>query len=343
MALNVAFIGAGNRATKAHYPLARRLDKEGVVRLQAICDLNTERLNQAGDRFSVERRYTDYGRMLDDVELDAVYVIMPAQFSLQIVLDCLNAGKHVLVEKPPAMSAHDLETMAEAAERNGRVTTVCFQRRVAPVAQEVRRLILEQGPITMCIGEFHKNMLKSKGPSLGVSTLLDDVIHAVDFVRYMCGGEATEVHAFQDTFFTDWRNCYNGLIKFSTGAVGFVSGNRSSGARILRFEVHGKGIGAEIDMPNSARVWAGNGEPLVLTGEGLAGSANEQDYEGTLHIHREFVAAIAEGRQALTSFQECLGTMRLIESLEGGPYSAADRPVRKEAPVPPVPPVPVMA
>ena len=334
MALNVAFIGAGSRATKAHYPLATRLTKEGVVRLQAICDLNTKRLDQAGDKFGVERRYTDYHRMLDEVALDAVYVIMPPQFSLQIVLDCLNAGKHVLVEKPPAMSSSDLAQMAEAAERNRRVTTVCFQRRVAPVAQEVRRLILERGPITMCLGEFHKNHLDKNGPSLGVSTLLDDIIHAVDFVRYMCGGEATEVHAFQDAFFTDWRNCYNGLIRFSTGAVGIVSGNRSSGARILRFEVHGKGIGAEIDMPGSARVWMGNGEPLILTGAGLTHSATEQDYEGTLHIHREFVAAIVEGRQALTSFGECLGTMRLVEALEGGPYSAADRPTKVEARVP---------
>jgi predicted dehydrogenase len=333
MVLRVGFIGAGGRATSGHYPVVTRLDRDGVVRLQAICDLNVERLAAAGDRFGIERRYTDYHRMLADVDLDAVYVIMPPQFALPIVVDCLNAGKHVLVEKPPAMSARDLETMAAAAERNRRVTAVCFQRRVAPVAQEVRRLVLERGPITMCMGEFHKNMLNAKGPSLGVSTLLDDVIHAVDFVRYMCGGEATEVHAFRDAFFADWRNCYNGLIKFSTGAVGIVSGNRSSGARVLRFEVHGKGIGAEIDMPNSARVWTGKGDPLVLTGAVLTGASNVQDYEGTLHIHREFAAAIAEGRPALTSFQECLGTMRLIEALEGGPYSAADRPARAEVPV----------
>ncbi len=332
MALNVAFIGAGRRATSAHYPAVTRLAQEGVVHLEAICDLNAERLNDAGERFGVERRFTDYRRMLVEVDLDAVYIIMPPQYSLSIIIDCLNAGKHVLVEKPPAMNVPDMEAMVAAAERNERVTAVCFQRRVAPVAQAVRRLVLERGPITMCIGEFHKNMLNAKGPSLGVSTLLDDIIHAVDFVRYMCGGEAQEVHAFRDAFFADWRNCYNGLIKFTTGAVGIVSGNRSSGARILRFEVHGKGIGAEIEMPHRARIWAGKDEPLVLTGAELAQSENVQDYEGTLHIHREFAAAITEGRPALTSFQDCLGTMRLVEQLEGGPYSAADRPATAVTP-----------
>jgi hypothetical protein len=64
----------------------------------------------------------------------------------------------------------------------------------------------------------------------------------------------------------------------------------------------------------------------------LAKSQNAQDYEGTLHIHRELVAAIAEGRPALTSFRDCLGTMRLIEQLEGGPYSAAERPASAVTP-----------
>ena len=77
------------------------------------------------------------------------------------------------------------------------------------------------------------------------------------------------------------------------------------------------GIGAEIDMPYSARIWTDNGEPRVVTGAELVGSADEQDYEGTLHVHRDFAAAIAEGRQPLTSLQSCLGTLRLIEALEG--------------------------
>ena len=319
--LNVGFIGAGGRAMAGHYPAVARLHEQGVVRLRAICELNEDRLKKAGDRYGVADRYTDHHKMLAEAGLDAVYVIMQPQFVVPIVLDCVAAGKHVLVEKPPANSIGELETMLAAAERHNRVTAVCFQRRYAPVAQEVRRLILERGPVTMCIGEFHKNMLNAKGPSLGVSTLLDDIIHAADFVRYMCGGDAVETHAFQDRFFADWKNCYNGLVRFSSGAVGIISGNRSSGARVLRFEVHGRGIGAEIDMPNSARIWgvegAEPGKPLVITGAQLVGSDEELEYEGTLHVHRDFVESIAAGRQPLTSFRDCLGTMRLIEAMEG--------------------------
>ncbi|MBI2940733.1 MAG: hypothetical protein HYY04_09885 [Chloroflexi bacterium] len=122
----------------------------------------------------------------------------------------------------------------------------------------------------------------------------------------------------QDRFFVDWKNSYNALIRFSTGAVGVVTSNRASGARVLRFEVHARALGAYIDMPSRAEVWTDNGkEPLVLTGAALTGSANEQDYEGTLAAHRHFVECIRHNRQPLTSFQECLGTMRLVEQMEG--------------------------
>lgn len=315
--LNVGFIGAGRRASQAHYPAIARLED---VSLEAVCDLDIPRMSGIADRYSVPGRYTDYARMLAEADLDAVYIIMAPQFLLPIVLDCLAAGKHVFVEKPPAMNARDLETMVAAAERGGRLTAVCFQRRFARVAEEVRRLVLERGPVTLCQGEFHKNLLAKEGPDYGVSTLLGDIIHAVDFVRYMCDGEAVEVHAFQDRFFADWMNCYNALVRFSGGAVGIISGNRSSGGRLLRFTVHGRGIVADIDMPEGARVWRDNDrEPLVLTGAQLAGSADEQDYEGTLALHRHFVDCIKGNRQPLTSFQACLGTMRLVERMEGPP------------------------
>ncbi len=250
MTLNVAFIGAGSRATQAHYPLVTRLHKEGVVRLEAICDLNTERLAAAGEKFGVERRFTDYRHMLAETDLDAVYVIMPPHHSLQIVLDCLNAGKHVMVEKPPASSSKNLELMADAAERNKRVTAVGFQRRYSPIAQEIRRLVLERGPVTQCVGQFHKHLLGKSGPSEkmgGVSTLFEDVIHAVDFVRYMCGGEPVETHILRDRFFADWTTCYSALIRFSSGAVGALLANCTSAGRVQRFEVHGKGIGAALE------------------------------------------------------------------------------------------------
>jgi predicted dehydrogenase len=87
---------------------------------------------------------------------------------------------------------------------------------------------------------------------------------------------------------------------------------------MLRFEMHGKGISAYIDMPERAQVWIDNQpEPIVLTGADLVSSTNEQDYEGTLAVHRHFIECIEKNQEPLTSFQQCLGTMRLVEQMEG--------------------------
>ena len=135
----------------------------------------------------------------------------------------------------------------------------------------------------------------------------------------MCGGEAVEVHAFQDRLFANWKNSYNALVRFSTGAVGIITGNRASGGRVFRFEVHGRGIGAYIDMPTRAEILVDNPRaPTVVTGPDLVGSTNEQDYEGTLAVHRDFIDSIGLNRPPLTSFETCLSTMRLVEMMEGG-------------------------
>lgn len=62
--------------------------------------------------------------------------------------------------------------------------------------------------------------------------------------------------------------------------------------------------------------------PEVLRGPELVGSTDLLEYEGTLALHRHFVACLLEGRPPLTSFQDCLGTMRLVEQIEGVARSA---------------------
>ena len=313
--VRVGFIGAGRRALSAHFTTIDRLSGAEIV---AICDLDAGRLNAAGEKFGVEHRFLDYRRMLAEAQLDLVYVIMPPNNLTPIVIDCLDAGKHVALEKPPGNNLAEYEAMVEAAERNGRWGMVTLQRRFAAVAGEAKRLVLERGPVTMCLGEFHKNLLPFSGPQYGVSTLLDDVIHTVDFVGYMCGGDAQQVYALQERFFVDWKNCYNALVQFSNGAVGVISGNRSAGARYLRDEIHGRGISVYMRLPEEAEVWRDNEEePTILRGAELVGSDDRWEYEGTQAMNRHFIECIEAGTEPLNSLQNIAGTMRLLEAIEG--------------------------
>ncbi len=318
--IRAAFVGAGNRAFSAHYPVVARLADE--VDLAAVCEVDPDRLARGADLFGLppERRYSDLARMLAEVRPELVYAIMGPTFVRPVAERCLAAGAHVVVEKPPGSSVADVEALARAARIAGRQAIVCFQRRHAAVVQEARRRILARGPLTMCIVEFHKDLLLS-GPSPdGMTTLWDDVVHIVDLARYLCGGRVEAVHAYRDRLFADWPSCYNALVRFDNGSTAIISGNRTSGGRFLRVEAHGREIGAYMDdLPRSVRFLTDNSRvPEEVTGAQLSGSDELPTYEGVLEMHRHFLACLREGRSATSSIDDALETMRLVERIEQG-------------------------
>jgi virulence factor len=318
--IRAAFVGAGNRAFSAHYPIVARLSDE--VELAAVCEVDPVRLARGADVFALppERRYDDLGRMLAEVKPELVYAIMGPTFVRPVAERCLAAGAHVVVEKPPGASVADVEALARAARAAGRQAIVCFQRRHTAVVQEARRRILARGPLTMCLVEFHKDLLPS-GPSPdGMTTLWDDVVHVVDLARYLCGGRVEAVHAYRDRLFADWPSCYNALVRFDNGATAIVSGNRTSGGRFLRVEAHGREISAYMDdLPRSVRFLTDNtGVAEEITGAQLSGSDDSPTYEGVLEMHRHFLACLREGRPATSSIDDALETMRLVERIEQG-------------------------
>jgi len=324
--LRVGFLGAGRRASAAHYPSVARLQREGGVQLVAICDLDERRLATAADRYGVgpEGRHPDLERMLREARLDAVYAILPPTLTGPVVLRLLEAGVPVFMEKPPGISAGETRRLVEAAERSGRWAMVGLQRRFTSVVREAQRRVAERGPLHMCLVEFHKDIVTRpegrKRPQ--TSTLVDDLVHVVDLCRHLCGGrvdEPPEVHVLQDAFGgAAWPNCYSAVVRFASGAHGLISGDRSSGGRVLRVELHGTGVGCYIDpLPDRLRILADNGRiDATVTGAELAGSEDEAEYEGILEAHRHFVACIRGGRQPLTDVRDVLGTMRLVAQLE---------------------------
>ena len=135
--LKVGFIGAGGRAQDAHYPTVYRMDG---VSVQAVCELNTDKLQKVSNKYNIPRTFSDHRTMLEQVDLDVVYCIMHENWLLQPVLDCLNAGKHVMTEKPPGRNSNETEKMLEAAISNDVYCMTAFQRRFSAVTQEAVRL-----------------------------------------------------------------------------------------------------------------------------------------------------------------------------------------------------------
>ncbi len=190
--LKAGFIGAGGRGQQAHYPSAQRLSDQ--VEMAAVCEFDDERLHQVVDKYGFERTYKDHRTLLDEIDPDIVYCIMNEKWLLQPVLDCIAAGKHLFIEKPPGANSDETRQILEAAEKHKVWVMVGLQRRFTAVNREAIRLVNAKGPVSLATTTFNKQLF-SDGKEF-TTTLWNDLVHVVDLLRYMAGGEPTEVTAY---------------------------------------------------------------------------------------------------------------------------------------------------
>lgn len=312
--LKAGFIGAGPRAMSAHYPSVYRLDE---VERVAVCELDQSKLETAAAKYSIPGIFTDHGEMLDSVDVDIVYCVMNEKWLLQPALDCLKAGKHLFIEKPPGADSEETRQLLAAAEANDVYVMVGLQRRFAAVTREAVRRVADKGPVSLATTTFNKQQLGGDGKEFS-TTLWNDVVHIVDLLRYMAGGEASEVTAYRDCFGGESRNHYTALIRFDNGSTGVVFGNRASGGRVLRSELHGVGIGCYMKIPEEIEILEDN-KRRVLGGWEVDG-VDEKDvprYEGTLTMHEHFVDCVVNGKTPLTDLRDVIHSIDLVDRIEG--------------------------
>lgn len=304
-------IGAGKMANRVHYPsLASFPD----VELAAICDLDAERLATTAERYGIAARYSDYRAMVEQVKPDAVYAIGPPHLMYDVWVWCLQQGVHLFIEKPLGLTLHQAEMLTDLAARNGCITQVGFQRRAAPLVVQMRDACLARGPITHAVVRFYKNQII---PFTGaLDHLLDDGTHAIDTLRWLCGGDVLDVQSEVRRIGVPDVNLICATLSFSTGAVGVLLANWSSGRRIFSIEMHAPGICAELDPEGVAHCYAdGDGAGLHRHTTEAAGSDELFVYGGFQAKSREFLDAIQTGSQPGSHFADALRTMEVAHRI----------------------------
>lgn len=201
--LRIGLIGLGKFVEIAHLPCYFETAYRDRIELAAVCDLNEDRLNELAPRCRGAATYTDYGKMFAEAELDAVSIVTPDHAHTRIVLDALDAGLDVLVEKPLCMRVTEAVDVVAKARREGRAVVVDFHKRFDPVHIALRERVLGghygevqtayswmQDEITVPCGGFFKSDLAAKSSPvwfLGV--------HFFDVMRFITGLEPVEVRA----------------------------------------------------------------------------------------------------------------------------------------------------
>ena len=125
-ALRVGVLGAGPIAQAAHFEACRKAKK---AELYAICEVAEDLLERMSAIQAPRKAYADYDAMLADPNVDAVIVAIADQFHVPMALEALEAGKHVLVEKPMGVTVEECEQLKERAEATGLVVQVGTEKR----------------------------------------------------------------------------------------------------------------------------------------------------------------------------------------------------------------------
>jgi len=325
--VRVALIGAGSMANTYHYPsLASFPD----VELVAICDLIEEKARATAQRLAIplERVYTDYKRMLADVEPQAVYVLMPPQHLYEPAQYVLKQGRHLFVEKPPGLTTTQTRMLAYTAGEHNCLTMTGFQRRFIPAVTALRRRVEERGPIHFAEVTFYKSTANLSAPAGfydgAIDPLTSDGIHAVDNLRWLCGGDVVDVYADVRRRYVSGPipNAFFALVTFSTGAVGTVHYNAVTGRRIFRAEFHGQNVTASVDADRDSLFVSDSGEPEILPSAEFGRAVLRPGEElrpyhwlGFWHENRHFIDCVKTGRQPSSHFADAVKSMELVEQI----------------------------
>lgn len=137
--LRAAIIGCGDIALRKHIPSLQSIEE---VEVCAFGSRSISKARVARESYGnpAARVYTDIGELLDDREIDVVFVCTPNNAHAAIAISALEHGKHVMCEKPMAISSADCRKMAEAAERHGKKLSIAFQNRFKPEVQHLYTL-----------------------------------------------------------------------------------------------------------------------------------------------------------------------------------------------------------
>jgi predicted dehydrogenase len=302
-------IGAGGMANRVHYPSLASFDD---VEIAAICDLDVARLTATADRYEVEGRYTDYRQMVEEVAPDAVYVIGPPHIMIDIWQWCLSEKLNLYIEKPMGITIHQARALAYVAEKNGCITQVSFQRRSCPMVVQLRDECLKRGPMVHAECAFFKCEIS---PYLHARDhMMDDGVHAIDTLRWLCGGEVVEVQSLTQRVQVPDINFISALLRFDNGATGVLINSWSSGRRIFKVEMHAPGICAEAEHENKGRLYAdGDTVGVEYDTRQVAGSDEFHVYGGFQAKNREFIDAVKSKTLPQSHFGDAVKTMEVAE------------------------------
>lgn len=346
--IRVGILGAGSIARQRH---ASEYARNPQAEIAGVFDLVPQRAQEVTDRFG-GRVYATLEEMLADPQIDAVSVCVANKFHKDYAVRALEAGKHVLCEKPMATTLADCEAMAEAARRNGKRLCVGQNQRLTPAHAKAREILAggglgrvlsfqttfgHRGPESWSIDKGAGTWFFKKDQA-AFGSMADLGIHKVDLMCYLIGDRVDSAYArlmtldktLPDGSPIEVDDNAIAILTFEKGTIGTVTTSwthygEECNASILYCQ---KGImRLYADPAYSLEIVHDNGERERFALDVM--QTNEDEQQASSGVIDTFIQGLASGEPTVLDAENILGSMRAVFAcLESAQTGRAVKPAR---------------
>ncbi len=323
--LRVAVIGCGSIAKHRHLVEYKQHNQADIV---AVCDIVEARAKEMTAKYGATA-YTNYHTLLNSEQVDAVSVCLPNYLHAPVSIDALNAGCHVLCEKPMATSQQEAEDMIRAAKANHKKLMIAHNQRFVASHIKAKKLIAKGelgkiysfrttfghgGPEAWSADGAESWFFKKEQAFIGA--MGDLGVHKADLLRYLLGEEFTEVSAIVETnakanaTVDDNAVC---ILKSASGVIGTLTASwayntTEDNSTIIYGE---KAVLRIEDDPNYGLiVQYSNGDTINYQLGKI--QSNEAGGQTTTHVIDHFIASIVEDKEPLINGEEGMKSLNII-------------------------------
>jgi predicted dehydrogenase len=284
--------------------------------LSAVASRTEKRAADYASKWKIGKHYGTYEELLEDPEVDVIYNPLPNDMHAEWTIKAAQAGKHVLCEKPMAMTPEDVDAMAQAARENNVVVAEAFMYRHHPQTKKVIELIRQGkiGEVRQLSGAFAFNLNRPDDirwkPGNGGGSIWDVGCYPLSYFHAITAQKPEEVFGWQKISSSNVDARFDGQLRYSNGVLAqFHSGFDLP----VHMYMHIYGSEGEITIPVPFK--PGDGSHIKLIKKDKETRLFFQQPELYLGEVEDMADAILEGKQPLISLEESRENIAVIQAL----------------------------
>lgn len=312
--LRLGLIGCGNLG-RIHAGCVAKIEGAAFV---AYVDVNEQTAKAALAQFGGEYATTDVEKLLKDDSIDAVYICTRHDSHAPLAIAAAQAGKHILIEKPLALTLEDCEAVAEAVQKAGVYLMPAFKMRYYPLLQKAKQFIPEP---QVLVGQMMDNRwvdtIWAQDPVQGGANVHSQGCHTTDLLRYLAGSEPRLIWAAGGSLTHPGHPCIDqcvASILFANGHVAsWIQGDAALAPFVSKFFFELFGAGRSVQLYDRFKT--------ATFFDGQKTWVEKRDEEEGFQLENvEFITALRQGRPPAISAYDGIQATRMV--------LAADRAIR---------------